>query len=250
MAIRHSLPLLAGLAAAGILLGASGARAQSDVLHFEAQTWQKTTAPGDVAQFVVDVTNQSSETIQLYVRRTASTLPDTNDWYSALCFNGLCYSKDLSSPPPAELPAGATLHFELSVQTGFEPNSTGHVTVSFAPGLFAESIDKEFTVSVDPSVSSVGPGSAVAHSAAAYPNPATSVVSIPLPAASRAKGAMLELCDVTGNRIADLSDRASAAIAAGADNVAIDLSGQPNGRYFFRLMVNGHRTTGPIIIAR
>lgn len=248
MANRFALPLLASFVAAGLAFGAATAAAQN-VLKIEAATYDKTIVPEDVALFPVDVTNQSDETIQLYVARTESTLPDTNEWYSALCFNGLCYSKDISVPPPATLAPGETLHFELSVQGGKE-SASGRVKVNFATTIFGGGIDKEFTVTVDASASGVGFGAETARLSAAYPNPAASSVSIPLPAVSSVKNLMLELCNARGERIADLTGDARTALGSGAEKLDVDMSAQPNGRYFFRLLLNGRSVSGPIVVAR
>ncbi len=249
MATRFSLLPLAALVAAGLSFGAASAAAQSEILHLEASTFAMEVTPGGVAQFVVDVTNQSAQDIRVYIVRSQNNLPDTNLWYSTLCFNGTCFSKDMSAPPPATLGPGETMHFELSVQAGNDDNSVGTVTVEFAPGIVGERISKEFTVTVDASASSVGSAND-ARIADAYPNPATSLVSIPLPAASVAGTIALEICNLRGEPIANLSDAARTAIANGAGKVDVDLSGQPNGRYFYRLLSDGRSRTGTIVIAR
>lgn len=249
MAIRLPVPLLAAFVAAGLAVGAADAAAQSDVLHFEILTLEKTITPGDVAQFPVEITNQSQNDVDLIVRRTENALPDTTDWFSALCFGVVCYSKDMSSPPPATIKPGEKFHFELSVQGGYQVNSTGRIKVTFGAGLFGGTTEKEFIVRVNESASSVGTGSTAALSAA-YPNPARSTVSIPLPAVSSVRNLKLELCDATGARVADLTDRAGTAIAGGADKVDLDVSSHPSGHYFYRLMFNDRSITGPIVIAR
>lgn len=249
MAIRLPVPLLAAFVATGLAFGAADAAAQSDILHFEVLTLQKTIGPGGTAQFPVEITNQSQNTIELHVTRTQNDLPDTNEWYSALCFGTMCYSKDLSAPPPATLGPGEKFHFELSVQGGYELNSSARIKVNFATGLFGGGTEKEFSVKIEESVSSVGSGSTAALTAA-YPNPARSTVSIPLPAVSSVRNIRLELCDAAGARVADLTDRAGTALAGGADKIDLDVSNHPNGHYFYRLMLNGRSIIGPIIIAR
>lgn len=249
MAIRLPVPLLAAFAAAGLVIGAADAAAQTDVLHFEIPTLDKTIKPGDAAQFPVEITNQSQNPVDLIVTRTENALPDTNEWYSALCFGIVCYSQYMDSPPAATIQPGEKFHFELSVQGGTQPNATARIKVRFAAGLFGGATEKEFVVRVDETVSSVGTGSTAALSAA-YPNPARSTVSIPLPAVSSVRNLRLELCDATGARVADLTDRATTALAGGADKVDLDVSSHPSGHYFYRLMLNGRSITGPIVIAR
>ncbi len=248
MSTCFPLRSLAGLVAATVL-GAATAAAQNNLaLDVKAETMR--VAPAGVVNFEVDVTNISSESINLRVTRTESNLPDTNVWNSAMCFGDACYHPSLSEPPAVTLAPNEKLHFKLTMQVGEQPNTSGSVKVVFAAGIFGERIEKEFTATVDASISSVGGANALKISDA-YPNPAVSVVSIPLPAAVSVSGNVsLELCNVRGERVADLSSEARAAVGSGSEKLDLNISSYPSGRYFYRIQASGASKTGTIVIAR
>lgn len=247
MSTCFPLRSLAGLVAATVL-GAATAAAQNNLaLDVKAETMR--VAPAGVVNFEVDVTNISTESINLRVTRTESNLPDTNVWNSAMCFGDACYHPTLSDPPPVTLAPNEKLHFKLTMQVGEEPNTSGSVKVVFAAGIFGERIEKEFTATVDASIAGVGGENALKLSDA-YPNPVVSVVSIPLPTVSVSGNVSLELCNVRGERVADLSDEARAAVGSGAGKLDLNLSSYPSGRYFYRIQASGASKTGTIVIAR
>ena len=247
MAHRFILPALAALASFGILAGATTASAQLPY-RIESEVTNKTIASGGTAKFDVKITNESADPLKIYVLRTTNEMPDQT-WISAICFGGSCYAPETDSPEPMVLQPGQQTYLELTMGGSGPMGTSGRAIVKFSTMLGANPVEKEFVTVISGS-SSVERENRPLVLAPAFPNPASTFASIPLPTFAMLQNISLELIDIRGNRVADLSSSARQALESGAPSLGVDLTALQNGTYFYRFSINGKTSVGSLVVAR
>lgn len=227
----------------GFVFTTATAAAQDASFTVEVHSQTATLGPGGFAEFKMLVQNNTGSQLRLAVVRTANQRPDST-WKTSICYDDLCFIDTLSYPPPFELKAGQTRYVKLNVEAGMDlrPDMVCHVVMEIS-SLTGEVVQKEFDVTA--SVSSVNDRGAVA-ALAAYPNPARSVLNIPLPeVAAGAHGLSLKIYDARGLQVADLSSMARGS----SDVVRFDVSNMPSGAFHYVLEADGTRRTAQFVVA-
>ncbi len=227
----------------GFVFTTATAAAQDASFTVEVHNQTATLGPGGFAEFKMQVRNNTGSPLRLSVVRTINQRPDST-WKTSICYDDLCFIDTLSYPPPFELKAAQTRYLKLNVEAGMElqPGMVCHVVMEVS-SLTGEAVQKEFDVTA--AVSSVTDPTSL-RAGAAYPNPARSVLNIPMPsAAARAHGLSLKIYDARGLQVADLSDMARGSLGT----MQVDVSNMPSGAFRYVLDVDGERRTEPFVIA-
>jgi hypothetical protein len=142
---------------------------------------------------------------------------------------------------------GKATYIRLRVNTG--SSGVGKVTLRFDAGDAADPSYEQFTVySIPLSVDSYDQKNS---QLAAWPNPATSSITIPLPEwMRRDESARLELFTVEGKRVVDFSAEVSAALHRGDQHVQIPLQNVKVGTYYYIVSTAQHSMSGDFILVR
>jgi hypothetical protein len=229
---------------------AASASVDAQILPYKiegADSYKEITSGGS-AKFAVTITNQTTEPLKIYVLRTTNAMPDPT-WLSAICFGGACYAPETDAPDPVTLQPGEPAFLELTVTGYGDPGTTGRVNLRVTTILGSNPVEKEFTAVIGGS-SSVELENKPIVLDPVFPNPASTYASIPLPTFAPMQNVSLELVDIRGNRVADLSSSARQAIQSGAQSVGVNLGGLQSGTYFYRLSANGKTSVGSFVVAR
>lgn len=244
---RYSLHLLIG--AILFCAGAVGLRGEEGPFTLSAEEPRRTISVGQFTEFEITLSNSAPNDFDVRVIRIVDQMPDIN-WYSSICTLVECYPKEVDTLPVQTVygDGGSIITFVhvFSIETA----GTARVTLRF------ETLDGEHVMTQDLEVTasfpgSVEPGEPVAAALAAFPNPASESATIPLSVStSGTESVRLELFDIRGARVADLSDDARRALDGGSAGVRVDLRALPAGYYRYRLDRDGIIRSGSLVVSR
>ncbi len=204
--------------------------------------------PNWTYDFKTEVINTSKSKVTFRVVRTEMDYPGS-DWQSWICTDQ-CFAPEVSTPPAVDIPAGGTLECKLTIFTGASPG-TGHVKLVFTEGVFgANPVEKEFSATMSSTSGVEDRSTGASKLRPAYPNPALSIVMVPIGDGFRApSSASLKLYDPNGTMVGDYSDQARQAAQGGNGTVALDVSSLPAGTYLYQLAVDGQTRTASFVVA-
>lgn len=183
----------------------------------------------DDNELIFIITNTSDEPVTISLsRRVVSEVPGS---YNIFCFGGGCYDSQNSAENPMTLQPGETsegsdFHF-LYNPCGNE--GTTSVNYSFA------SADYSVSVMVNYIYSTVGISSSdlFVNSLAAYPNPASTSVTVSYDLSGLNSDARLVITNLVGSKVAVRS------LNGNSGKVNVDLSNLDAGIYFYSIEANG-----------
>ena len=183
----------------------------------------------DDNELIFIITNTSDEPVTISLsRRVVSEVPGS---YNIFCFGGGCYDSQNSAENPMTLQPGETsegsdFHF-LYNPCGNE--GTTSVNYSFA------SADYSVSVMVNYIYSTVGISSSdlSVNSLAAYPNPASTSVTVSYDLSGLNSDARLVITNLVGSKVAVRS------LNGNSGKVNVDLSNLDAGIYFYSIEANG-----------
>lgn len=195
---------------------------------------------------MINVMNLTSSNLELYVNRDKNEFPG-DGWTSQVCLGEKCYSPEESSYPPITIQPGQPPYCKITVVSPLDADGNAHITLSFKAGMLGTPIVKEFTIT-PPSISAVDVPSLASHSLV-YPNPATTMATIPLPEnVANAGTVALRIFDAQGTMVADLSDAARTSVASGSTGIPVDVKGLAAGAYFYRLDLGNQKVSGSLAV--
>lgn len=183
----------------------------------------------DDNELIFIITNTSSEEISISLsRRVVSEVPGS---YNIFCFGGGCYdSQDYANNPmvlqPGETSEGSDFHF---VYNPGGNEGTTSVNYSFTSAGYSVSVLVNYiysTVGISSSDLSV-------NSLAAYPNPASTSVTVSYDLSGLNSDARLVITNLVGSKVAVRS------LNGNSGKVNIDLSNLDAGIYFYSIEANG-----------
>ncbi len=218
----------------------ASARAQA-LFTLEVHDTVGTIVAGGSLDFHVTVRNTGSSDVTFYVERTINDAPD--GWSSSVCTNELCYPPTRDKTDATTLPGNGTVDVKLTVNAGTTADESGHFELAFSTDFgFPQAVDFHATSAV----SGVTLGSGALVAAAAYPNPASTHLTIPLATQSRPSLTRVAIFDARGNRVA-LDD---AQLRVASTSISVDVSTLPAGSYFFRVEDGDRRDAGSFVVTR
>ena len=189
------------------------------------------TAGDDDNELAITVTNTSDETDSIYLsKRVVSEVPGS---YNTFCF-GVCYDPSINVSPvplilePGESTDGNGFHF---VYNPCENEGTTTVDYTFTSGSFSVSVRVNYIYSS----TGIGNSDIRVNSLTAYPNPAsTSVtVSYDLSGLRTSNDTRLVITNLVGSKVAVRS------LNGVSGKISMDLSGLDAGIYFYSIEANG-----------
>ncbi|MDB5033722.1 MAG: hypothetical protein JWQ98_963 [Chlorobi bacterium] len=239
----HSLSLLA---VAAISLAGLKLSAQTMPISVTFDETAGEVTPAAPKEFWFHITNTTAATIKVQITRTVNQLPDTS-WSSYICTE-LCYPPEISKLEPITIKAGKMASGDITITGGAVPDQSAKVTIRFQMVGDSKYVDQDISATAG-QPSGVDDGVA-AGITAAYPNPATGYVFLPVPGKSPAKDVSLGLYNIRGEQVANLSEQATTAIGSGNGSVRADVTALPVGVYFYRLVVDGVNRSGSVTVLR
>lgn len=246
MRTRTLLPIML---VAALVVVAAGQRVQAQlVFAVSAEDTSVVVTPSGIANFSVTISNLFLGDVSIILIRTKNELPDST-WVSALCTGESCYPPWIDTLPVLKIPAGKSKTCKLTVVAGTVPNQTARMALTISDVDGVQSERREFSVRIEGLNAGVS-NETTADAGAAYPNPARTSVTIPLPRHAGSAPVALELFDMLGNRVMDASNAAEAAVASGSGSVHVDLSALATGEYYYRLIAGSRTVVRAIAVAR
>ena len=220
------------LSVLGALIGFTGF-AQSLQASGDTIVYDSPTSVDIVAH--IDITNVSSDTINVRVKRignyNGNALTDSN----ALCWGALCFNPSVSvSPTTSQILPGAT-SMEFSAHVYPDPGGVsdqGDITYVF----YDDSNSNDtvaFTVTYNTQSFGISTSKIESHISEPYPNPSSKVVYFDYSLADKGATATIELTDMLGNAVKQVL------LDASRKSVKIDLSEVQSGIYFYSFEVDG-----------
>lgn len=198
---------------------------------------------GQFIELKAVVTNISSLPIDVRAIRVSNELPDTL-WFTAMCFGDQCYPFEMNETPPAHILPGDTVLFKLSVGSVTDAYGRGQVRtgIRFDTGEFTAALAQTFVVNIDGTSSA--PDEGVEYIVSAWPNPATSRLTIPTGNLKTSTSLSVQLIDVMSTVVLNSRD-----VVVSDDGVSVDVSGLANGTYFYRVADGSSVRLGRIVVA-
>lgn len=236
-----------------LMLGGWGADAAAQTpLSLNVSRADRNLKPGKETEYQITVRNTSALPVEFRVIRVVNEFPDSI-WYSSMCHVEYCYPKETDTLPSKTLSGGGSTLIYVHVATSLQAGK-GRVVLQFDTGEGSATITQQLTVTVLPA-SGIAEESGEPSKLGAFPNPAISVVTLPLESLAGRKGIMgeevtLDLIDLGGHHVMDLSAIARAAIEQGRGELMVDVREIPNGIYLYRLRVGKRMATGRMTITR
>lgn len=246
MRTRTLLPIML-VAALVVVTAAHRAKAQL-VFAVTTEDTSVVVTPSGVANFSVTIHNLFFGDVSVRLIRTKNELPDST-WVSALCTGESCYPPWVDSLPILKIPAGKSKTCKLTVVAGTVPDQTAYMALMISDIDRVQTEHYEFSVRIKGLNSSVR-NETLTGAGMAYPNPAHSSVRIPVPQHAGGGPIVLELFDMLGNRVLDVSNAAASAVASGSGSVEVDLTPLVTGAYYYRLVAGTRTTVRSIAVAR
>ena len=204
--------------------------------------------PGDTVEFGLFTFNISADTMQMRVHRLETDFPDAS-WGTSLCRFASCVDPEIDSLIVPLLPNQATV-FVVRVVTGEISGTSGSVEVEIDPQDGSEPEYHRLEVLVD-QVGAVGRAHDDAPESLAFPNPATSELTIRAPGVYDRNLPTVEILNSAGKRVYQ-GTVAAASVDAGQVLVTLRLSPEtfPNGHYFYRIRTSAGMATGSFEVIR
>lgn len=242
--MRTTYRLLCSLIAGVCLLALAGTTASAqNAYSLTKSPLNINVEPGGFAGFHIDVHNISGGQLTVRIFRIQNVLPD-DGWVTAICTGQKCFDPKVDTPDPAILAPDEKIDVQLSLSVSAIMGSKGYFTLVLdsGPGTPSDTIRMSAVVSNAGSV----PFDVNDASLAAWPNPATSLLSIPVPASFRNDAAAtVDLFDARGNLLPTPES------LLGSDGTrSIDVSTLAPGAYFYRLNGRTKTFSGSFVVAR
>lgn len=182
-------------------------------------------------ELIFVITNTSSEEISISLsRRIVSEVPGS---YNIFCFGGGCYdSQNYANNPmvlqPGETSEGSDFHF---IYNPCGNEGTTSVNYSFVSGNYSVALLVNYIYSTV----GIGNSDISVNSLAAYPNPATSTVTVSydLSGLNAAGNANLVITNLVGSKVVVRS------LNGTSGKVGVDVSNLDAGIYFYSIEANG-----------
>jgi hypothetical protein len=201
---------------------------------------------GTEVEFYVGLANYTSSPLTMTVHRVENDFPD-NSWQSRLCVPDSCLPTAEVETPAVTIEPSKALYVRLRVFAG--SGGEGKVTLRFDAPEGVDPAYEQFTVTA--TMLGVDAPAVNVIDAAAYPNPAQTSVTIPLPDLALSIGsASLLVYDGRGRVVADISEEANTAIQMGSRSLPVDLSELAAGVYRYQLSIGRRVQQGAIVLVR
>lgn len=203
-------------------------------------TKTKTIKPDETAEFVIGVTNNTSEAVEVTVNRATNNMP--SGWNSEICTGP--NDCDDAGTVSFSIPANGEHNFTLKVN-GTTPDKQGTVRLVFNGGAVSEG--ETFTVNTTTSTSVAVPGEVDGLSMVSVtPNPATTVtqVNVTIPTGAETT---LEVYSVTGQKVATLFE---GRLEAGLRQIEADVTALQSGQYVLVMTSGDKKVSRTLTIVR
>jgi hypothetical protein len=216
-------------------------RRPARLFRIEPLAHEATVVSGETAEFIVWAYNQASDTIGLAAVRVEDYYSSAG-WESTLCVEENCLAPEVDATPVVVLDNDKATYFKLRVRAGAP--GQGQIVVRFNSTRGTEPIEKRFTV-----IAGVAEVNLEERSdGSAFPNPARTVVNVPVPVGGYENDLVVGLFSAADGRMVLSMTPAASSLDRGT--VGVDVGALPSGRYLYRARRGDASVVGAFQIER